>query len=320
MSQCSRLVPVTLAAALLLGCGMLPAHAANKDMIQLQTQVQQLQDAVARLQQSNDESMGVLKSLVQQTADSVNKMTVTVNGLQLKLQNQQDAAGTRNEQLSGQIQSLNDSLDELKARIGRMEKTLGDVQSSQQSTAAMLGNMPQGTGAAAAAPGPAESSGPPAPTGGKPAPGTPLSSLVNGGGSQPLPTPPPTAGPSAGEMYRTAYGDYMAGKNPVATSEFQDLIRAYPDDNLAGNAYYYLGEMDLRAGRNAAAIKNYDHVIEHYPDNSKIPAAHLHKGDALVAMHQTEAGIREYRALIQRFPQSPEAAQAKAKMTVASRR
>ena len=46
------------------------AFGVSKEMIQLQTQVQQLQDAVARLQQSNDERMGVLKDLVQQTACS----------------------------------------------------------------------------------------------------------------------------------------------------------------------------------------------------------------------------------------------------------
>src|SRR5579871_1069714 len=92
----------------------LPAHAVNKDMVQLQTQVQQLQDAIARLQQSNDERMGVLKDLVQQTADSVNKMSAVVGGLQQKMATQQDALSAKNDQLSGQVQSLNDSLDELK--------------------------------------------------------------------------------------------------------------------------------------------------------------------------------------------------------------
>jgi len=60
----------------------LPACAVNKEMVQLQDQVKELQDAVARLQQSNDERMGALKDLVQQTADSVNKMTITVDVLQ----------------------------------------------------------------------------------------------------------------------------------------------------------------------------------------------------------------------------------------------
>jgi TolA-binding protein len=282
-------------------------------MIQLQTQVQQLQDAVARLQQSSDERAGVLKDLVQQTADAVNKMAVVVNGLQLRMQNQQDAATQKNEQISGQVQSLNDSLDELKARMGRMEKALGDIQASQQSTNALLGNLPGNVPPGGTTPAPAPIANNTTP-GGKPAPGTPLSSLPDSV------QPSAPAGPSAGDLYRTAYGDYMSGKTNLSASEFQELIKAFPDDNLAGNAFYYLGEMDLRGGKPSSAIKDYDRVLEHYPDNSKIPAAHLHKGDALVAMHQNEAGIREYRALIQRFPNSPEAAQARAKISIAARR
>src|ERR1035438_604119 len=50
-----------------------PAFGVSKEMIQLQTQVQTLSDQVARLQQSMDERMGVLKNLVEQSTDSVNK-------------------------------------------------------------------------------------------------------------------------------------------------------------------------------------------------------------------------------------------------------
>ena len=65
-------------AAVVLFFPAFPAHAVSKEMIQLQTQVQQLQDAMQHLQQTNDERMGVLQHLVEQTADSVNKMSVTV--------------------------------------------------------------------------------------------------------------------------------------------------------------------------------------------------------------------------------------------------
>src|SRR5580704_7980241 len=153
----TRLISFSLAAILLLGLGASPAHAVSKDMVQLQTQVQQLQDAIARLQQTSDERAGVLKDLVQQTADSVNKMSVVVNGMQLRMQNLQDASSQKNDQLSGQVQSLNDSLDELKARLGRIEKSLGDVQASQQSTNALLGNMPGNIPQGGVAPGGATS-------------------------------------------------------------------------------------------------------------------------------------------------------------------
>lgn len=286
-----------------------PAHAVNKDMVQLQAQIQQLQDSVARLQQANDERMGVLKDLVQQTADAVNKMTVAMGDMKLQMQNQADASAAKSDQLAGQIQALNDSLDELKARMTRMEKTLGDIQSQQQQANATLQGMPQtqttATPAAApSSPSPATGQALPMPSGSESAPAPAAASAP----------PVSAAGPTSGEMYRTAYSDYMSGKNALASSEFMDLIKAYPDDNLSGNAYFYLGEMNFRSNKPSVAIKDYDHTIEHYPNNSKIPAAHLHKAEALKQTGQPEAANREFHALITRFPTSPEASQAKAKL------
>ncbi len=309
--RCRRFAPALVLFATL---NAPPAHAANKDMIQLQTQVQQLIDSLARLQSSNDQQMGVLKDLVQQTVDSVNKMTVTVNGMQLKLQNQTDAQGAKSDQLSGQVQSLNDSLDELKARMLRMEKSLNDIQSQTQSTNAVVTSLPGANAGAGAATAP--------PAAGSPIP-APATSAPNG------PVPPPSASNAApstdsgvpvASMYRAAFNDYMAGRYPLATSEFNDLIKAHPDDNLAGNAFFYKGEIDNRNEKPTAAVKNYDQVLERYPDNPKIPAAHLHKGEALIALKQTDAGMRELRALVQRYPNSPEAAQAKLRLSSLARR
>jgi tol-pal system protein YbgF len=312
-----------------------PGFAVNKDMVQLQTQVHDLQDAVAHMQQSNDERMGVLKDLVQQTADSVNKMSVAVQTLEQKLSAQQDTANGKVDQVSGQVQSLNDSLDEVKARLNTMEKALQSVQSQQQSIDAALQNMAAANPANAApgtaanhdagAPGmaPAGSSLPPmqpatAPdNGGKPSAGVPFSPTQ---GPYANATPPPAAlptgagAPPVSDLYGTALRDYMAAKYSLATTEFGQVVQSYPDDSLAGNAYYYMGEIDYRAGKFAAAIKNYDRVVDQYPANQKVAVAHLHKGSALLALKQRDAGIAELRALIQRFPNSPEASQARTKL------
>ena len=291
----------TLAAVLVFATLTLPAHAVNKDMIQLQTQVQQLQDAVARLQQSNDERMGVLKDLVQQTADSVNRMSVTVGSLQQQLGAQQTSATAKADQLSGQLQSLNDSLDELKARMAKFDRALPNIDSQQQTANALLQNLPSSPGASGPAANPPTSG--PQPLGQDAQQAAPVTQ-----------NPPTPAGPSVDDLYRAALGDYMAGKYPLAASEFADVIKQYPDENLSGNAYFYLGEINNKATKPSIAVKDYDHLIEHYPDNSKIPAAHLHKGETLLSMKQPDAGIREFRALIQRFPNSPEAVQARSKL------
>ncbi len=65
-------------------------------MVQLQTQVQQLLDMVQRLQSTLDTRFGVLQHLVEQTADTANQMTQTVNALQQKLNQQNDAIERQN--------------------------------------------------------------------------------------------------------------------------------------------------------------------------------------------------------------------------------
>lgn len=303
-------------ASIALACTLLApaAFAVNKDMVQLQTQVQALQDAVARLQQSNDERMGVLKDLVQQNSDSINRMSSAVDALQKHIQTQQEGQGGRLDQVSGQVQSLNDSLDEIKARLGRLEKVMQDIQSQQQSMSANI----QGQPAAA----PPDTSAPmstpePAPIPAKPGKKSKPPAGVPMAANDVPPPPGPsstTAAPPVDELYKTALGDYMAAKYSLASSEFGDVIHNYPDNPLAGNSYYYQAEIDYRSGKFGNAIKSYDAVLEQYPNSNKVPVSHLHKGQALLEMKQTDAGVRELRALIQRFPNSPEAMQARSKL------
>jgi tol-pal system protein YbgF len=109
-----------------------PAEGVSKEIVQLQTQVQALQDQMARMQQSFDERMGVMKNLVEQDTDTVNKLAGTLQALQTTLQKQQADVGGRTDQLSGQIQSLNDSMDELKARLTKLTGQLDTLAQTQQ--------------------------------------------------------------------------------------------------------------------------------------------------------------------------------------------
>lgn len=116
--------------------GLTPAWGVSKEIIQLQTQVQALQDQMTQMQQSFNERMGVMKSLMDQNTDSMNKVSASMTGIQTGLQKLQSDNGAKVDQLSGQIQALNDSLDELKARLAKVSKQLEDMQASQQSVAA----------------------------------------------------------------------------------------------------------------------------------------------------------------------------------------
>jgi len=120
-----------------------PAWGVSKEMIQLQTQVDTLQQQMTHMQQSFDERMGVMKNLLDQNTDTINKAASAMTALQNTLQKQQSESGSHVDQLSGQIQSLNDTLDELKARLTKVSKQLEDMQSTQQNMAAQQSQQQQ---------------------------------------------------------------------------------------------------------------------------------------------------------------------------------
>jgi tol-pal system protein YbgF len=285
-----------LALTAILAMAPVRAHAASKEIIELQTQVQQLLDMVQRLQSTLDTRFGVLQHLVEQTADNANQMSQTVNALQQKINQQNDGLGGKIDTASGQVQSLNDSVDELKTRIAKLDKSVQDLQSQLQ-------NIQSGpSGGTQAIPG-SSPSGP-----GSNIPGASPQPMTNG-------APPASMTPPLKETFQAALRDYNAAKYAVATGEFQDVIHYYPMDDLAGSAQYYLGEIAYHQQDYAEAIKNYNAVLEGFSGSPKAPAAQLHKGYALIQQSKKDAGIHELRLLIQRHPQTPEAAQAKAKLT-----
>jgi chaperonin cofactor prefoldin len=127
-------------ALLLAGMTAAPAWATDKNVIQLQVQVQQLEDSLARMQQANDERWALTKAGMDQDTASMQRIATTLATIQAQLAAQQDSS--RNEQLSTQMQSLNDSVDEVKARLGRLEKQLNDMSATQQN----IQNAPQSNG------------------------------------------------------------------------------------------------------------------------------------------------------------------------------
>ncbi len=288
-----------------------PAHAVSKEMVQLQTQVQQLLDMVQRLQSTLDSRFGVIQDLAQQTAEQAKQMTATVNALQQKLNTENEALSGKQDTLSGQVQSLNDSVDELKARIAKLDKSVQDLQAqlqamqAQQTQAMQGGAQPGGTQPGAMPPGGQPNTGGP-----DQGPGMPN---VPQGGSAPGPSPALQA-PPLQETYQAAERDFDAGKFKVAQGEFQEIVHYYPLDDLAGTAQFYLGEIAYQQKDYAGAINYYNGVLEGFSGNAKAPAAELHKAYCLLSTDKRQAGVDELRELIRRHPQTPEARAARTKL------
>jgi tol-pal system protein YbgF len=282
----TRLLAVALL-AMLVNLMPLRAHAVSKEIVELQTQVQQLLDMMQRLQSTMDTRFGVIQHLVEQTADSTNRMSSAVSDLQQKIAAQNEGLSGKVDSTSGQVQSLSDSVDELKARIGKLQDTVNALQTQLQNMQAP----PQGAQPGSTTPG---GSLPPA---GPPGPGSAMNQA-----------------PPLQDTYQAGVRDFNSAKYPVAQGEFQDVLQYYPNDDLAGQAQFYLGEIAYRQQDYPNAIKAYNVVLENYSSSSKAPAAQLHKGLALIAMNRRPAGIEELRSLIRKHPQTPEAAQARSKL------
>ena len=267
LRRCSTLIALLSA----LWLTVTPAWGASKEMVQLQTQVQQLQEQMTAMQRSFDERMGVMKNLVEQDTDAVNKVAAALSGMQAVLQKQQGDSSSHVDQLSSQIQSLNDTLDELKARLAKVSKQLEDMQSSQQSVAAQQAQAQAQQQAQAQA-------------------------------------PPPDV------LYNNALRDYNGDKNDLAVQEFSDYLKFYPNTDLAGNTYFYLGEIQFRQGNYQQAAQSYDQVLQTFPTGNKAASAQLKKGFALIELGKQDDGVKELRHLIQRYPRSPETLQARERL------
>jgi tol-pal system protein YbgF len=168
------------------------------------------------------------------------------------------------DQLSGQIQALNDTIDELKVRLNKLSQQLEAIQAAQQNINQQQAQQQQQAQA-----------------------------------------PPPDV------LYNNALRDYNAAKNDVATQQFNDYIKYYPNTDLAGNAFFYLAEIAYRQGNYKEAVKDYDQVLQNFPSGNKAAAAQLKKGSALIQLGQKDDGIKELRHVIQRYPRSIEANQAR---------
>src|SRR4029077_19633266 len=241
----------------------IPAHAANKDMVQLQTQVQQLQEQMTAMKTSFDERMGVMKNLVEQNTDASKKSTAAINALQQTLQKQQGDSAGKVDQLSGQIQSLNDTLDELKVRLAKVSKQLEDMQSSQQSIAAQQ--------QASQAQAQAQAQAPP--------PDVLYANALrdyNGGksdlASQEFPGYikfSPNTDLAGNSYFYLAELQFRAGNYKEAVSNYDQVLQNFPSGSKAAAAQLKKGFALIEMGQKDDGVQELRHLIQRYPKTNE---------------------------------------------------
>ncbi|HEX9233518.1 MAG TPA: tol-pal system protein YbgF [Candidatus Acidoferrum sp.] len=286
-------------AALVVGaiCGSLigprPAAAVAREIIELQRDVTSLLQGQKDIATQVTQDHTVMRTLIEQSNDTVGKLNGTMSGLQKSVQDVQANSGARLDTMSTQVQGLSDNLEEIKSRLGKLNQQLVDLQNTVQSVDAKIsgGSVPPGA--------------------------APASSPSGGAITQPTGSPagsPSGSAPSADTLYSNGLRDITSGKYDLARSEFQDYLKYYGDTDLASNAQFYLGEIAYSQRQYSQAVSEYEKVLSNYPKSFKLAPARLKKGMALIEMGQKTPGVKELREVVKRYPGTEEERRARAKL------
>jgi tol-pal system protein YbgF len=291
--------------------GPAPVGAVAREIVELQQSINQVLQSQQAIQTQLTQNQAVEKTLIEQSLDSVNKLSTTMGNLQKNVEDMQATSGARLDSMSTQVQGVSDNLQELMARVGKLNQQLTDAQNAIQGIDAKL--------ASSAPPPTAAPSTPGAPGGDasavltSPAPGTPL---APGAAAAPFATPAAPAGsaPSSDLLYSNGLRDLNGRKYDLAGQEFQDYLKYYSSTDLASNAQFYLGEIAFAQEQYQKAVDAYSRVIDKYPKSFKLAPAHLKLGLAWLQLGEKTMGVKELRTVVRMYPGTDEERRARAKL------
>ncbi len=280
-----------------------PTGAVSKEIIQLQEDVSQLLQGQQTMRSTIDANNASMRTLLQQSLDSVNALNQQMATLQKNVQEATASSSSRIDTMSTQTQGVSDNLQDVQARVGKVAAQINDMQSTLQS---IDGRIAGGSPAPSAAPG-AGVNGPVAPASADNSGGAPENPPGRGGISS-------LSGASSDTLYQNALRDFTTGKYDLARQEFGDYVMRYPSTDLASNAQFYLGEISYAQADYKDAIAQYNLVLANYPQSYKLAASLLKKGFAELELGMKATGTKDLREVVRRFPGADEARRAQAKL------
>jgi tol-pal system protein YbgF len=186
----------------------------------------------------------------------------------------------RMNELSGQIQSLEDQAKISATRLEQLQVSLREVRIAQDAFA--------GRGVQAV---------------------TPKIEVVN---------PEPVqktkdSGPPA--EYVKAFGLYSANNFNGAIQAFEAFLISSPQSEFAANATYWIGECYYTLSDLPKSLAYFQNVVDSYPKSAKTPDALLKLGYTQAAMKERDKSMKTFEYLIKTYPSSPAASKARERLT-----
>jgi tol-pal system protein YbgF len=104
------------------------------------------------------------------------------------------------------------------------------------------------------------------------------------------------------EKYDYAFDLLRQANYPAAEQAFRSFLQQHPNDSLAGNAKYWLGETYYVRGDNQNAAIVFAEGFQEYPNSSKAPDNLLKLGMALSNLGSTQDACGTFSELRRRYP------------------
>jgi tol-pal system protein YbgF len=127
------------------------------------------------------------------------------------------------------------------------------------------------------------------------------SAAADGSGGSAAGAPAADAG-SDQAAYARAFEALKGTDYASAIARFRDLLRAYPQSPLAGNAQYWLGEAYYVTHDYDNAAASFRAVGEQYPQSPKVPDALLKLGLTQIEQKKPADARVTLKQVVQRFP------------------
>jgi len=113
-------------------------------------------------------------------------------------------------------------------------------------------------------------------------------------------------GGDAESLYQQGYGALLQKDYAGAEGAFSQLVATFPNNPLAGNAQYWIGETYYARGQYKNAADAFLKGYKAYKSGEKAPDALLKLGMALAQLGQKDAACSTFNELKTKFPAAPE--------------
>lgn len=211
--------------------------------------------------------------------------------------NQMQQLQSQVQQLQGQIEVLQHQLQELqdksKAQYLDLDSRIGHA---------------EGVGGAGSAAVSASAAGLPQATNSTPAPASGASALDGNAATG------AADGAGAQASYDAAFKALRDGDYAQASRGFRSFTQQYPDNSLAPNAWYWLGESYYVTLNYPVALESFQHLLSQFPKSEKAADALLKVGYCQLELKQTAAARASLQSVARKYPGSKAASLAQERL------